>query len=111
MRGLLYCKFVNIRSIAAQQCRPALNPAYAASKGAVIGLTVSLARNLGEFGICVNAINPGFIRTDIHDTFSEEQLASLTADIPLHSRGQRGEQGLPEDIANAALFLCPAGSD
>lgn len=110
MRERHYGKIVNIGSLAAQQGRPATDPAYPASKGAVLGLTVSLAHNLGADGICVNAINPGFIRTEIHDAFSDEQVASLAADVPLHRDGIKG-RGLPEDIANAALFLLSGESD
>jgi NAD(P)-dependent dehydrogenase (short-subunit alcohol dehydrogenase family) len=110
MRERGYGKIVNIASLAAQQGRPATNPAYPASKGAVLGLTVSLARNLGADGICVNAINPGFIRTEIHDAFSAAELATLAADVPLHRGGVQGA-GFPHDIANAALFLLSAESD
>ena len=111
MREARYGKIVNIGSLAAQQGRPTTNPAYPASKGAVLGLTVSLARHLGEFGICVNAINPGFIRTEIHDQFTDAELAPLTADIPLHRRGERGAHGRPEDIAAAVFFLVSPDSD
>lgn len=111
MREARYGKIINIGSLAAQQGRPTTNPAYPASKGAVLGLTVSLARHLGRFGICVNAINPGFIRTEIHDQFTDEELRPLTADIPLHRRGEEGRHGVPEDIANACLFLASAESD
>ncbi len=111
MRAARYGKVVNIGSLAAQQGRPTTTPAYAASKGAVLGMTVSLARNLGEYGICVNAINPGFIRTDIHDQFGDERIAELAADIPLHRRGVPGEHGLPEDIAAAVAFLASPDSD
>jgi NAD(P)-dependent dehydrogenase (short-subunit alcohol dehydrogenase family) len=111
MREARYGKIVNIGSLAAQQGRPTTNPAYPASKGAVLGLTVSLARHLGEFGICVNAINPGFIRTEIHDQFTDAELAPLTADIPLHRRGERGAHGRPEDIAAAVFFLVSTDSD
>ena len=111
MRERRYGKIVNIGSLAAQQGRPTTNPAYAASKGAVLGLTVSLARHLGEFGICVNAINPGFIRTDIHDQFGDAALEQLGADIPLHRHGRRGEHGRPEDIAAAVAFLASPDSD
>jgi len=111
MRAARYGKIVNIGSLAAQQGRPATTPAYPASKGAVLGLTVSLARHLGPYGICVNAINPGFIRTDIHDQFSDEQLAVLAADIPLERRGEYGAKGLPEDIAGAVAFLASPDSD
>ena len=111
MRERRYGKIVNIGSLAAQQGRPTTNPAYPASKGAVLGLTVSLARHLGEFGICVNAINPGFIKTEIHDQFTEAELTPLTADIPLHRRGERGAHGRPEDIAGAVFFLVSPDSD
>lgn len=106
-----YGKIVNIGSLSAQQGRPSVSPAYAASKGAVLGLTVNLAANLGEYGITVNAVNPGFIRTEIHDAFSDEQIARLTADIPLHRRGRRGEHGTKSDIAGSVLFLLSADSD
>jgi 2-hydroxycyclohexanecarboxyl-CoA dehydrogenase len=111
MRERRYGKIVNMGSLAAQQGRPTTNPSYAASKGAILGLTVSLARHLAEYGICVNAINPGFIRTEIHDQFSDEQLAPLTADIPLRRRGERGVHGRPEDIAAAVAFLASPDSD
>ena len=104
MRERRYGKIVNIGSQAALQGRPTTSPAYAASKGAILGLTVSLARNLGEYGICVNAVNPGFIRTEIHDQFSDEQIEGLRADIPLYRDGMKGN-GLPVDIGNAVLFL------
>jgi 2-hydroxycyclohexanecarboxyl-CoA dehydrogenase len=111
MREARYGKIVNIGSLAAQQGRPTTSPAYPASKGAVLGLTVSLARHLAEYGICVNAINPGFIRTEIHDQFTPAELAPLTADIPLERRGEPGARGVPDDIAGAVLFLLSPDSD
>jgi NAD(P)-dependent dehydrogenase (short-subunit alcohol dehydrogenase family) len=111
MRERRYGKIVNIGSLAAQQGRPTTSPAYPASKGAVLGLTVSLARQLAEFGICVNAVNPGFIRTEIHDKFTPDELVPLTADIPLARRGEPGAGGTPEDIAGAVCFLLSPDSD
>jgi NAD(P)-dependent dehydrogenase (short-subunit alcohol dehydrogenase family) len=111
MRARRYGKIINIGSLAAQQGRPTTNPAYAASKGAVLGMTVSLARHLGADGICVNAINPGFIRTEIHDQFSAAELAPLTADIPLRRGGEPGAHGRPEDIAGAVAYLASPDAD
>lgn len=111
MRERRYGKIVNIGSLAAQQGRPTTSPGYPASKGAVLGLTVSLARHLGEFGICVNAINPGFIRTVIHDQFTAAELEPLTRDIPLDRRGVAGAKGVPDDIAGAVAFLLSPDSD
>jgi NAD(P)-dependent dehydrogenase (short-subunit alcohol dehydrogenase family) len=111
MRSARYGKIVNIASLAAQQGRPTTTPAYPASKGAVLGLTVSLARHLGEFGICVNAINPGFIKTEIHDQFTPAELEPLTRDIPLERRGVAGAKGVPDDIAGAVRFLLSPDSD
>jgi NAD(P)-dependent dehydrogenase (short-subunit alcohol dehydrogenase family) len=111
MGAARYGKIITIGSLAAQQGRPTTNPAYAASKGAVLGMTVSLARNLGADGICVNAINPGFIRTEIHDQFTPDELAPLTADIPLRRGGVPGAHGIPDDIAAAVAYLASPDGD
>lgn len=73
--------------------------AYPASKFAVNGLTVSLARELGQYQIRVNAVAPGVTRTDMVAKLPEEMIKPLVARIPL------GRVGEPEDIANACLFL------
>jgi NAD(P)-dependent dehydrogenase (short-subunit alcohol dehydrogenase family) len=112
MKEQQYGKIINIGSIAAIQGRATTNPAYAASKGAVLALTATLSRSLGGFGVSVNAINPGLIKTEIHDTFTDEQLEVLTADIPLRSARRDNERGgRPSDIANAALFFASSDSD
>jgi len=72
---------------------------YPASKFAVNGLTVSLARELGPFGIRVNAVAPGVINTDMMQAVPEQYIKPLIATIPLRRIGE------PEDIANAFLFL------
>jgi len=72
---------------------------YAASKAALLGLTKSIARELGSRGITVNAIAPGFIETDMTSAMTEPLRAELLKRIPLGSFGQ------PDDIAEAALFL------
>jgi len=72
---------------------------YAASKAAVIGMTLSAARELGPAGIRVNCIAPGFIRTDMTAGFSEEKVAELVGKTCLQRAGR------PEDVANTVLFL------
>lgn len=73
--------------------------AYPASKFAVNGLTVSLARELGPKGIRVNAVAPGITETDMMKAVPKEVIEPLIARIPL------GRLGKPEDIANAFVFL------
>lgn len=73
--------------------------AYPASKFAVNGLTVSLARELGPKGIRVNAVAPGIINTDMMQAVPREVIDPMIARIPL------GRLGQPEDIANAFVFL------
>ena len=72
---------------------------YSASKAALIGLTLSAAKELGPKGIRVNAIAPGFILTDMTGSLTEEQLRQRRSGIRL------GRAGKPEDVANAVLFL------
>ncbi|WP_461451724.1 3-oxoacyl-ACP reductase FabG [Mucilaginibacter sp.] len=69
---------------------------YSAAKAGVIGATKALAQEVGRQGITVNALAPGFIRTDMTDGLDEKELRAL---IPLK------RFGLPEEIAHAAAFL------
>ncbi len=73
--------------------------AYPASKFAVNGMTVSLARELGPKGIRVNAVAPGIIETDMMKAVPKEVIDPMVARIPLRRLGQ------PKDIANAFVFL------
>jgi len=72
---------------------------YPASKFAVNGLTVSLARELGPKGIRVNAVAPGITETDMMRAVPKEVIEPMIRQIPLRRLGQ------PEDIANAFVFL------
>lgn len=72
---------------------------YSASKAGIIGMTKSLAKELGTKGICVNAIAPGFIETDMTETLSDEVKASIRSSIPM------GRMGSVDDIAETAAFL------
>lgn len=72
---------------------------YSASKAGIIGLTKSVAKELGARGVCVNAIAPGFVETDMTDKLSDAVLEGAKKIIPL------GRLGRPEDIAATATFL------
>ena len=72
---------------------------YAASKAGIIGLTKSVAKELGSRGVRANCIAPGFILTDMTRQLPEEKLQEFVKMIPLRRGGE------PEDVANVALFL------
>ncbi|MEG1972094.1 MAG: 3-oxoacyl-[acyl-carrier-protein] reductase [Oscillospiraceae bacterium] len=72
---------------------------YSAAKAGIIGMTKSLAKELGSRSITVNAIAPGFIATDMTKNLPPEAISEISKNIPLKRMGE------PQDIANAALFL------
>ena len=72
---------------------------YAASKAGVIGMTKTAAREMASRNITVNAIAPGYIRTDMTDAMPEDAKAKINSFIPL------GYQGEAEDIANMVAYL------
>jgi 3-oxoacyl-[acyl-carrier protein] reductase len=72
---------------------------YSASKAGIIGLTKSLARELAPRGICVNAVAPGLIATDMTSAMTEEQREKVLEEIPL------SRLGTPDDVAGVVLFL------
>ena len=72
---------------------------YSASKAALRGMTLALAKEVGPSGITVNAIEPGVIATDMNSALSEDVLAELADETPL------GRIGNPCDVASLALFL------
>jgi 3-oxoacyl-[acyl-carrier protein] reductase len=77
---------------------------YAASKGALIALTKSLAKELGPSGIRVNCVAPGVIRTDMNRALDDAALRELCESTPL------GRLGEPEEVAAALLFLAGEGA-
>ncbi|MBF7082509.1 SDR family oxidoreductase [Desulfallas sp. Bu1-1] len=83
------------------------NAAYAASKAGVVNFTRSLAMEVAKYGIRVNSICPGVIKTELNRSLMEqpEILAKLLPKIP------QGRVGTPEDIAKAAVFLASDWSD
>ena len=72
---------------------------YAASKAGLVGLTKSIAKEMGSRGIRANCIAPGFITTDMTSAVSEDMRKEWEKQIPLR------RSGTPEDVANVALFL------
>ena len=91
-------RIVNISSVVAESGN-AGQVNYVASKAGLIGLTKSLAQELGSRNITVNAITPGFIDTDMTATLSEEVKQRMLSAIPLKRFGK------PEDVAAAVRFL------
>ena len=73
--------------------------AYSASKAGLLGFTKSLAKEVGSRNITVNAVTPGFIKTEMTDTLSEEHVKKMQEQIPL------GRLGDPEDVAGLVVFL------
>jgi 3-oxoacyl-[acyl-carrier protein] reductase len=72
---------------------------YAAAKAALVGLTKSLAREVGSRQVTINAIAPGFIATSMTEKMTDAAKEGLSSQIPL------GRLGSPEDIASAAVYL------
>jgi 3-oxoacyl-[acyl-carrier protein] reductase len=91
-------RIINLASIVGRRGNRG-QAAYSASKAFVIGMTLSAAKELGESGICVNAIAPGFIDTDMTRGLKEEVRQKLISDTPLKRAGSA------EDVAEMALFL------
>ena len=98
-------KIVNIASIGGRTGRPGVGVNYAASKAGVIGLTQTLARELGPSGIYVNSICPGPILTEQTKQYSADVFASWNVGRAVK------KDGLPQDVADAAVFLSSNKSD
>jgi len=92
-------KIVNITSI--NGMRGKFGQAnYAAAKAGIIGLTKTVAKELGKYGVNVNAVAPGLIETDMMKNADESVKAQAIADIII------GRIGQPEEVANMVAFLC-----
>ena len=77
---------------------------YAASKGGIISLSYSLAREMASRGVLVNAVAPGFIETDMTAAMSDEAQEAMADSIPLSRVGK------PEEISSVVAFLCGPGA-
>lgn len=98
-------KIVNIASLSGRTGRPGVGVNYAASKAGVIGLTQTLAREVGPSGIYVNSICPGPILTEQTKQYPAEVFASWNVGRAIQ------KDGLPEDIAKVVVFLASDKSD
>lgn len=98
-------KIVNISTLGARTGRPGVAADYAGSKAGIIGMTRSLAKELGPSGIYINAIAPGPILTELTKQVSKELFATWNVGRVIN------KDGLPEDVANAVLFLSSHMSD
>jgi 3-oxoacyl-[acyl-carrier protein] reductase len=107
MRGMMKARWgriINITSVVGASGN-AGQANYAAAKAGIVGMSKSLAQELGSRGITVNCVAPGFIDTDMTRALSEEQRGALLARIPL------GRLGKPEDIAAAVGYLASPAAD
>jgi 3-oxoacyl-[acyl-carrier protein] reductase len=101
MRGMMKARWgriINITSVVGASGNPG-QANYAAAKAGIVGLSKSLAQELGSRNITVNCVAPGFIDTDMTRALPEEQRNALLAHIPL------GRLGQPQDIAAAVAYL------
>jgi len=78
--------------------------AYSASKAGLLGLAKSVAREVGRFGILINVVEPGWVRTPLTEALPKEIQDAAVAESPL------GKLLEPSDVAAAVLFLCGSGS-
>jgi 3-oxoacyl-[acyl-carrier protein] reductase len=91
-------RVISIGSILGETGAAQMGP-YVAAKAGLVGLTKSLAAEYASFGVTVNCIAPGYIRTPMMDMNSAQMLAQLLSRIPV------GHFGLPEDVAAAVVYL------
>ncbi len=96
-------RIVNITSVAGLMGNPG-QANYASAKAGMIGLTKTIARELGARGITCNAVAPGFIQTDMTAVLGEQTLEAACQSIPLKRIGQA------QDVAKAVAFLCSDGA-
>jgi len=100
MKQRKWGRIVNVASLAAKTGGLTAGTAYAASKGALVSLTFSLAREAASFGVTVNAIAPAYVKTPmVTEQLNEAQQRQILAQIPV------GRFCEPEEFAHAVLFL------
>jgi 3-oxoacyl-[acyl-carrier protein] reductase len=97
-------KIINISSIIGRYGNSG-QIVYAGSKAGVLGMTYAAAKELGQFGITVNAVAPGLIETDMIKNLKQEDIEKMISNISV------GRIGKPEDVAKVVLFLASGLSD
>jgi 3-oxoacyl-[acyl-carrier protein] reductase len=98
-------RIINLSSAVTRISLPAI-PAYSMTKGAINTLTLSLSNQLGQRGITINAIQPGFVATDMNAAMLEDPASKkFGADFSIF-----GRWGQPEDVADVAAFLASPDS-
>ena len=98
-----YGRIVNVASVVGQTGAFGQSN-YAASKAAVHGFTMALAREVARKGVTVNSVSPGYVRSAMTEAIPEAVRAQILANVPV------GRIGEPDDIARAVAFLCAAQS-
>ena len=94
---------VNMASVAGKEGNAQMAP-YSASKGAIIALTKTMAREMAPHNVRVNCVSPALIETEMARRMTPEQRALLTSKIPL------GRLGKPEEVAEVVRFLVSEGA-
>lgn len=100
MRERSWGRIVNVSSLAGRCGGQSAGTAYAASKAALIGLTMSTAKQAAKAGITVNAVAPGPTDSELFRGFTPQEIKGLEASIPV------GSLGTPEQVASVIAFLC-----
>ncbi len=104
MKANTYGRIVNISSVAGRTARNGSSIEYSTNEAAILGMTRRLAIELAPFGITVNAIAPGLVKTPRVQRHSPEELAKREKTIPV------GRMGRPEELAHAMWYLCTPGA-
>ena len=105
MSGQKYGSIINVASICGDEGGMRGQTAYSSSKGAVIALTKTAAKELGQFSIRVNAVSPGFIDTDMFRSGPRNIQEQLVNGVYLDRR-----VGLPSEVASVCVFLASDSS-